>query len=509
MPEISLPTPGSTPGPDWAAMLNTALNAINDGLGPAGVDFTVDGTDLVITRENGTTVTVPLPGSTPRGFGLSRFATKLLTGQNAKVTYLGDSGLEGNTITTPGNDTASRVKTWLDSTYGITSVKNNRAVSGYRSSSPMDPNQATPTKFSQALGDVADLYVISFGHNDIRSGPSLGSAFLPGTGYALTQHLRAIEHMIRRIRIDVPDADILVSNQWPYTGGAYASNADLLVYGKAVQRLAISYGCAFADYFGALVAVGADGATPAVDDIYITSQHPNDEGHRIWAETFQALIPTPGMEIAAQAPAAVLPAPLFGAERYPHTGWVKMPAAAGGVRIASTDGYRLVGSWVAQGTLPQTSTTADDYVELQVIASELALLLDNTTGTVKIEVDGITVNASLNLAAQGGVQNYHVLDLGSPGIHRIKVTVLTGTVTFRGASYLPVLGARIPHTSGLVSFSGFGSATTDAQFYEGSVRSSSASGTTDTVTIEWVGTALYCNGYQYGSTQPKPAAWWC
>lgn len=437
-----------------------------------------------------------------RGAGLSRFHTKLLTGQNVKITFIGDSGLEGNTATTPGtDDCASLTCSTLASQFGVTVTKSNRAVSGWRAYSALDPSHANPSAFANALADNADLYVISFGHNDLRSGPSLGSQYRPGTGYEITPFKRAVEHLVRRIRIDRPSADILITSEWQYTGASAGSNTDLVTYSKALRQIAALYGCAFADFYGALAALGVTGSNATVDDIYIwpsggSAQHPKSAGHAVWARTITEQLPA---NVTPPPEAPVLPGPIFGAERYCHTPWVAMPTATNAVRTYGTSGYRLVGSWASTSTLPQSSSTAGDYAEFQICGHELAMRFDGTgSGHVKIEVDGAVYNADLNLGAQGGGQNFYVLDLG-PGIHRVVVTVLSGTVTFRGADYAPTLGNRIPYTSGLLTYTGtWITLGTEAKAFEGNAKQTTT--TNDTLTIEWVGTALWCAGSQYGST---------
>jgi lysophospholipase L1-like esterase len=437
------------------------------------------------------------------GRGVSRVLTKLVTGKNITVSFIGDSGLEGNTVTTPGtDDCASLVCSTLSSRFTVTATKQNRAVSGYRAYSSMNPGEASPTKFSQALGDKADLYVLAFGHNDIRSGPSLGAAYLPGTGYNNASSMRAVEHMIRRIRIDVPSADIIVSNEWPYTGTSNGSNVDLKAHGNELRRLAAAYGCAFVDYYGTLQAKGVTGTTPTTDDVYVIptgqtfAQHPNSAGHAVWANAILDLLPA-GATPQPESP--TLPVPSYGGEKYTHAGWVAMPVATNAVRTYRTSGYRLVGSWAGTSTLPQTSTTAGDYIDAQFIGSELVVRIDasSSAGHIKIVVDGKTYNADLNLTALGTGQYRFPLDVG-PGIHRVLITVVSGTVIFRGLEYLPSMGKHIPYDSALLTYTGtWGAATAAAEAFNGNYRSTST--VNDTLTVEWVGTALWLNGYVYNA----------
>lgn len=420
----------------------------------------------------------------------------MLTGQNVTIAWVGDSGLEGTTVVTPGNDCASRVSAVLGTRFGITVTKSNRAVSGYCAYWALNPSLASPTKFAQALADAADLYVISFGHNDIRSGPSLGAAYLPGTGYPVASSMAAVEHMVRRIRTDVPKADIVLSNEWPYTGTAVGSNTDLVVHAAALRRLAMDYGCGFIDYTAALAAVGVTGSTPAVDDLYIGSvvaQHPNDEGHRIWAEAIEALFPA-GVK-QRPVPPPIVSTPLYGAERFHNVGW--QPIAAAGARTALTPGYTLVGSWAGLNTLPLTTSTANDAINIQFCGSELAVRIDTGSGHIKVQVDGVTYNADLNLAALGSAQAWLPISVG-PGIHSVVITVLSGSVTFRGWDYLPSAGQVIPYTSALLTYTGtWITAGVSYSYYASNAKQTTTPN--DTVTVEWVGTALALNGTRYAA----------
>ena len=436
--------------------------------------------------------------------GTARVAAKLRRGLGITVAFIGDSGLEGTTAATPGtDDAASLVCTDLAAAHGVTVTRQNLAVSGYRAYSLINPGEASPTKLTTALGLRADLYVISFGHNDIRSDDA-SPTYQPLTGYPRSASIATLEHVIRRIRVDVPGADIIISNEWPYTGGAAGSNTYLRPHGLAMRELAATYGCAFVDYDAALSALGVDGTTPASDDVYIHAvgqvgaQHPTSAGHRVWADAILAAVAA-GATSAAAAP--TVPArPIFGAERHTHVGVVAMPAAIG--RNYGSDGYRLIGTWNGAATLPQTSSTAAEQIDIQFIGTECFLRLDTGSGhgRVKINVDGVNLNADLNLAALGtGQARLPITGLAS-GSHRVLVTILSGSVTFRGCEYLPAMCRTIPHSSALITYTGAGWSTlgTDAQFYSSGRRNSGTIG--DSFTVSFTGTALSGNVQHYGAT---------
>ena len=429
--------------------------------------------------------------------GVSRVLAKLHGGQPVKIATIGDSWLEGLTVSTAGNDFLNRIASLLTTRFGSTVTKSNRAVSGYSAFQALDAGTTSPTRFSQALGDAADLYVICFGANDAAS--AVVSAYVPGSGYPVAAFKGAIEHMIRRIRIDVPGADIILSNQGPMTGSSHSSDGNLETYRLAIREVAAAYGLGFIDFQAALAAVGANGTTPAVDDLYIWpvgnayANHPTDEGHRIWAEAALKFFPANRLP-APHAP--IIPAqPIYGAERYTPSPWIVAPIG----RAYGTAGVRYIGSWAGQTTAPQTSTTAGDQVELMFIGTEASIRLDSTVGAVSITVDGEPLNMNLSLSAFGGAgqQRRFPITARDPGIHRVVVTVLSGTVTFRGASYLPAIGQQIKYDSPLITYGGswvaIGAA---AAFWDGNAMQGTA---TTYVEVTFVGTALQvqCNRFDF------------
>ena len=421
--------------------------------------------------------------------GVSRVLAKLHGAQPVKITTIGDSWFEGLTISTPGNDFLSRLEVLLNTRFGSTITKTNRAVSGYSAFQAMDPGTLSPTKFSQALADASDLYVICFGANDAAS--VVVSAYTPGSGYPAAAFKGAIEHMIRRIRTEVPGADILVSNQGPMTGSSHSSDGNLETYRRAIREVASAYGLGFIDFNAELIALGADGTHPAFDDLYIWpvghawANHPKDEGHRVWAEAALQFFPNDRLP-APHAP--TIPAqPVFGAERYTGTPWVAAPIG----RVNGFAGAKYVGSWSAATTAPQTTTTVGDQVELMFIGSEAILRLDSTVGHVSITVDGEPLNMDLDLAAFGGAGQARRFPITGrdPGIHRVVVTLLSGTLTFRGASYLPAIGQQIKYDSPLVTLGGswvdIGSA--GEPYWEGTALQGD---NTDYVEVTFIGTGL-------------------
>jgi lysophospholipase L1-like esterase len=432
---------------------------------------------------------------------LLRVLAKLSAGTAIKVAFIGDSGIEGNTVTVPGtDDAASRFCAALTSRFGVTVTKSNRAVGGHTPQYAMDPSLFSPTRFALALTDAADLYVISYGHNDIRS-DLVSSAYLPGTGYPLAASRAAIEHMVRRIRIDVPEADIIISSEWPYTGGSAGNNPTLSAHGNMLRRIAAQYGCAFVDYYQYLVGLGVGAGR---EDTYVwptgavgtnaSGQHPNDAGHAAWADVLLSTLP----KVATVPPAPGAPAlrsPAFGADRYTQAGWQQAVLFTGAIVPAR---WRVGGTWTSTTTTPTTSSTAASFVEVQAVGTEIVLRLDTGAGqgTVKVEVDGAVYNASLDLATVGTGQMRLPITGLAPGAHRVVVTVISGSLTFRGALYLPCIGQRIPYNSALITYTGTWTTTAaDSTVFD---RFAQASTTiNDTAAVSFIGTSLTVSALLY------------
>jgi lysophospholipase L1-like esterase len=446
-----------------------------------------------------------LPKTTPNP-NLLRVLGKLTAGTAIKVTFLGDSGLEGGTVTVPGtDDCASRLCAGLATRFGATVTKSNRAVSGNTFAHALDPTVVSPTRFASALADAADLYVISYGHNDIRA-ESFSATYAPTVGYPINAGRAALEHMIRRIRIDVPEADIIVSSEWPYTGASTATNTYLLAHGTMMRRVAAQYGCAFADYYQHLLGLGVNNGA---EDSYVwavgavgtnaSAQHPNNAGHAAWSDLLLSLLPKLTTLAPAPAPPAPLGAPLFGAERYTHTEMLDIPNYTGAVLPAR---WRVSGTWSSSTTTPTISSTATNFAEVQAIGTEVRLRLDSGVGQgiVKIECDGAIINATLDLSAAlgGGSQPYFPITGLTPGAHRIVVTVVSGSVTFRGAVNMPAIGHKIPYTSALITYTGsWADGASDPEVFD--LVNHRTTTQNDTVAVTFFGTGLALSGVLYAA----------
>lgn len=448
----------------------------------------------------GVDVATPAQVDVIRGRGVSRFLSKMRAGLPVKICGLGDSSVEGLTVVTPGNDLLSRLKADLEDRFGIAVTVTNRAVSGYIVAHTLGAQSTN--RFLAAVADDADLYIMANGGNEAAYA---GSTIKPNTGYEMTAHQAGLEHMVRRLRIERPGADIVLANKWPYTDGSVASNTVLEPITAMQKTMAATYGCAFVDQYAHFKTLGV-GTSSTIDEMYIWpnthvwAQHLTDLGYEVWADLFALLFPHEGELPAVESPA--LPArPLWGAERYTHSLWQSTGVMAGGLRVSGTSGYALTGSWAGTSTLPQTSTTAGDTIAIYVLGSEAAVQLDTGTGqgVISLLVDGALINGALSLAGMSGGQRQVMISGLGPGMHRIVITTVSGSVTFRGVRYLTCQGSRTGGLSTLCGYSGTWIApAADASYFDSLVKLTTELNAT--TTIPFVGTALSVNTYIYAAT---------
>lgn len=420
--------------------------------------------------------------------GLARVLAKLASGQPIKIDYVGDSYLEGLTASVPGTtDCASLICSTLATRYGVTVTKSNRAKSGYTTAFALSIIQSglgeAKPRFYLALDDAADLYVLSFGHNDIRS-----DQVSPGTGYPQAASIGALEHMIRRIRTDLPWADILLLTEGPYNTASNASNTQLLAYNQSMRRLAAAYGCEYADGYAAYLALG--NYQGYIDG----TNHPNDAGHALWASSVLARFPA---AVSANLYAAGLrrdpPATsLYGAHRYTRSAWAYVPTTAG--VGAGTPAFRTTGTWT--GTAPYTSSTAGDKVSVVALGSEVLLNLDcgPGTGTVKINVANTTV-ATVDLTTYPAGQASLPITGLSLGVNSLEVYVVSGTVSWRGFYVLTGPSEWFDPTSTRVTQVGTWTNSTNSTTWNNVTSTTTTTG--DSISWEFVGTGTGLNMLRY------------
>lgn len=418
--------------------------------------------------------------------GVSNTLALLATGNNVKFTFIGDSGLEGTTATTPGtDDAASLICSTLATRFGVTVTKSNRAVSGYSSAWAMVNPVGLDSAFTLALADAADCYVISFAWNDIRS-----ILATPGTGYPLAASMAAIEHMIRRIRIDRPFADIILSSEWPANTAVQSSAAALATYHKALRVLASRYGCLWVDAHQAFLDDGR-----SLDGVLVDgTAHPTSAGHAVWANAVLANFPT-GFA-GTRHPRTVPENSAYGTERYDGRRWSKYDT---NVRAYGTNGFTTAGTW--GGTAgAYTSSTAASTVTANFIGTEAFLRLDAGVGqgVVNIQVDADVWVTNFDLSAQtSGQRRFPVTGL-APGPHSILITLVSGSITFRGLDVLEAPVEWIDSNSTRVTKTGtWSTASSIITSFTGVYAGTSTIG--DWFELDFVGTGIILHFSRYSA----------
>lgn len=378
-----------------------------------------------------------------RGANVARFIERARAGENLTITCLGDSILEGQTVTNPATDGAMiLLAADLSTRYGITVTQTNRASSGYTAlRAHINGNVAT------AIADAADLYIVSaFDKNDLGSDVYGVNA----AGYPLAQSTAAVERIIRTIRGSVPKADIIVMSTNPYMAGS-SSNPYQVTKDLAERRNAAAYGCEWVDVYGAFTALGDYSALMA------DTTHPNTAGHRLIADTILAHLTD--IPRAPVHPGAVATTGLHSPEAIDtaagaNYGYVSnaTPGAAGSVTYVTG----------GAGWASEVTTTAGAYVECTAAATELYVQISTTEAdntVVDIAIDGVTTQTDLNLSTTGGKKGTYWVPFavglsGAGASHTLRLTLKSGTLRTFATGALLSKAATFTHESRSVTLFG-------------------------------------------------------
>jgi lysophospholipase L1-like esterase len=368
----------------------------------------------------------------PIGSGTARFVERARSGESLTITCLGDSILEGQTVTNPATDGAMiLLAANLSTRFGITVTQTNHAVSGYTAA-----RLQIDGVLAAAIAEKADLYIVSaMDKNDL--GSDLASNYAPG--YPLAASNAGVERMIRAIRTEVPKADIIVMSTNPYIP-ASSSNTAQQAKDKAARRVAALYGCEWVDCYAAFTALG-DWSSKMND-----TTHPNTAGHRLIADTLLAHLDS-SFKVTSQ-PGAVAPYGLYAPELVDSTkgdhGYVTCP-------IPGTAGIGVTYVTGGTGWASEVTTTVGDYIEAVAVATEIQIQLSTAAAdnaVVDIAIDGATVATNVNLSTQGKQGNYWVpYAVGmTAASHTLRLTLKSGTLrTYATAALLALpAGTQIP-----------------------------------------------------------------
>lgn len=418
----------------------------------------------------------------PPAKGLARVLAKMWRGQDVTVTAIGDSVLAGSTASIPGtNDVVSLVCTALASRYSVTVTKRNRAVGG----STVASWRTSSTYWTNAIADAADLYIISFGKNDIVA--DTGTAPTNRVGYPLEASLAHIEAMVRELRVRVPTSDILLMSENPYSSAYTSSNALLRKHGKGVERIARAYGCEWVDGYLALATSATGDSVPA----YTTDGvHPNDAGYAAFYDAIMVRFPASwSPERAAQDGGVLFPAAnpttkkLWASPRQTRRSVRRITATAA---TAYAPKWMTSGSWSGSG--PITSSSAAAYTYGVFLGSEVYLdvKLGAGQGVATIWIDGSPVDSSVDLSTMTDGKLLTYTGLGD-GIHTWHVVVVSGSVTVNGFHFVDSRCEWFDVNADRVTVSGMGSAFNYAGFFGSAGLLTAAAGS---VSFTFFGTGL-------------------
>lgn len=371
------------------------------------------------------------------GANVARFVRRMRAGENVKITCLGDSILEGQTVTNPATDgTMILLAADLSARFGITVTQTNHATSGFTAF-----RLFTDGNVPAAINEQADLYIVSaMDKNDLGAEISgVGGLYAPG--YPQARSLARIEQMLRAIRREVPKADVIVLTTNPYMPGS-SSNAYQDAKDKAVQAVAAAYGAEFVDANASFKALGDWSA------LMNDSTHPNTAGHRLIADTILAHLEDVERSPIQPAIPAVSSRGIYSPEKTRET------VGNLGVVVSLVTGTDLSGSglaWVntgagwtgTGGSSAYTNSTVNDYTEITGQFSDLSLLmstLDADDPVCDIKVDGVDVvtGQHFNIGKKGTYYVPIVAGLDPTVSHTVRLTVKGGTLKVQRVAALMV-----------------------------------------------------------------------
>lgn len=365
----------------------------------------------------------------PTGAGVARFITRAKAGAALKIVGIGDSVTAGTGATLGTNDFLTLVKNDLGTRFpSATITQSNRGLSGATIATNVINGY-----LANAIADAGDLYIISFGKND-----TVADAYgVPVQGYPLAQAKRGLEVMVRELRRQVPQADIIVMAENPNTSTDTTGNANLQAFNKAMRSIAAAYGCEWVDAYTAFTALGSYSSYLA------DSVHPSVAGHRLIADTLLASIPDrPVLPVGGGRPG-----PDGGITAVTE---VKTDTGLSGWVVRQDPGASQNGVWVNSGTWsgsnPYQSTTVNDYVEFTFVGTEFMLRMSTASAdalVVDVTVDGVTTQTNLSMTTlPSAFQPFVLLASGlTPLQHKVRVTLKSGTFKVYQAAWL---SANIP-----------------------------------------------------------------
>lgn len=440
------------------------------------------------------------------GKRLSRVMAKLYFGQPVTITSLGDSVLEGTTVTSGGgvlgtDDCLSLVRTALAAAYPAATVTmNNRAQSG--NTMAMQIKRAWAT----ALADNADVYILSSGKNELAA----YSLSAPGTleGQSNASSWAMLEAKIAELRATHPTAAIIVMADNPYSAASTTLNGYQVLWDAGAEQIAYRYGCEFVDGYRAFTRLGS------YDSLLSDGVHPNKAGHALLGATLKAVFPlawTPDyakrQDARALSPSSTYPGLPDVTDRvslpwrHNRNGLQALTAIVGtnyAAKMLKVGAVNGVGADHFTGTGPYTTTTAGDAVIFTLPGNEafLDLVMGSGQGVVAFYIDGAPLkfngalvgNVDLSLRANGKL--IHFTDqcgMGKLGWHTVAVALVSGSLTVNGGYYTQGRSQFINWDSPSVVAASMGSSTSLGSAPGGTAIASANGGS---LTCKFVGTGI-------------------
>ena len=433
--------------PTWRDGFRTEMETLRDEAAAiSGLDD-VEGAVILLDANPASPIRVQqdarLSATIGLGANLTRVLSRAKSGRPIKVAAIGDSVLEGTNVTSGGgvlgtDDALSLVASGIASRFGVTATKVNHALSGHTVAMG-----ALSLKWNAAVTEQADLYLIAYGAND-----SAQQRFAtPVRGYSPDAFAAGLERLFRRLRKDVPRADIawLIYGQYNAASTA-AENVALDKYATRAVEVCAAYGVEVIDARARFRAV--DGIAPNAA-LYADSIHPNKAGHAALAAAVMEHLPTS----RAGATPALAAVPTLG---------LYAPEKIGGGQDSGADFVLAptAGKWVETGTWStagsaRTSTTAGDKISGTFTGAELYVMLDTSTAAdlhATLTIDGSPVYTNQPHDANPVGTSWMMLATGlTPGAHTWELALVSGTMTVSRVGWLAsVAGAYNADTAHVV-----------------------------------------------------------
>lgn len=214
----------------------------------------------------------------PRGaaaFGAARLPAtrrKLRAGQPVRMVAFGDSITAGGDASEPGLIFWERWADALRAKYPRARIETRNGATGGDTTA-----QGLQRLEEKVLRQQPDLVLIGFGMNDHNR---------EGFGVPLPAFAANLRSMVRRIRAET-GAEVILFSAFPPNPKWHYGSHNMAAYAAATERVARGERCAFADVYHCWQRAAA--RKKPEDLLGNNINHPNDFGHAIYLQAFEAL----------------------------------------------------------------------------------------------------------------------------------------------------------------------------------------------------------------------------